>query len=415
MSNILIVSQKELSLNPIFKQDKNVLEIYNVLKENNNVKVLYLHRNILNNEESKKETNKIENLQQFCIKDMIRKRLLKDNIDSFMKIYNVETIIFASLDMAKFIMPYIENKLSGLNIICDFRFSTIYSYIQDYKEVKEEKRLIDLKAVNRGFRGNFLRILPILKCLDNIVLDDDSDIEVLKEKNISNVINVKQIKDFVGCKKENNINIETKNLTCMDISITKSNYSSNTNFVTNYEDTLKCNLNENKNSNLIDDINNIIKNKKADCFFIHRDKIMFNKKALDLLKTYLFIDKNIALASPNIIYSREINNLQTQFDNQRYGNFSFWEEAKPSSFFESVIIKKSFFRKVGFFDNKFKTFDYALFDFILRLYQIKAYCFLMHDISVFKSVKVSHKLSLFEKDKIYLCKKWGESNFSMAI
>ena len=38
MSNILIVSQKELSLNPIFKQDKNVLEIYNVLKENNNVK-----------------------------------------------------------------------------------------------------------------------------------------------------------------------------------------------------------------------------------------------------------------------------------------------------------------------------------------------------------------------------------------
>lgn len=414
MSNILIVSQKELSLNPIFKQDRNVLEIYNILKENNNIKVLYLHKNILNNEESKKETNKIENLQQFCIKDMIRKRLLKDNIDSFMKTYNIEIVIFASLDMAKFIIPYMEKYLNKLNIICDFRFSTIYSYIQDYKEAKEEKRVIDFKLLNRRFRANFLQILPILKYLDNIVLDDDTDIEVLKEKNINNVINVKKIKDFVACKKDN-INIETKNFSCIDISITKNNYSSNTNFVTNYEDTLKCNLNENKNSNLIDDINNIIKNKKADCFFIHRDKIIFNKKTLDLLKTYLFINKNIALASPNIIYSREINTLQTQFDNQRCGNFSFWEEANPLSFFESVIIKKSFFHKVGFFDNNFKTFDYALFDFILRLYQIKAYCCLMHDISVFKAVKISHKLSLFEKDKIYLCKKWGESNFSMAI
>ena len=131
MSNILIVSQKELSLNPIFKQDKNVLEIYNMLKDDNDIKVLYLHKNMLSIEESKKGTNTIENLQQTCIKDMMRKRLLKDNIDSFIKTFNIETIIFTSLDMAKFIMPYIENKLSGLNIICDFRFSTIYSYIQE--------------------------------------------------------------------------------------------------------------------------------------------------------------------------------------------------------------------------------------------------------------------------------------------
>ena len=32
--------------------------------------------------------------------------------------------------------------------------------------------------------------------------------------------------------------------------------------------------------------------------------------------------------------------------------------------------KKKFFNKVGLFDNKFKTFDYALFDFILKIYQI---------------------------------------------
>jgi hypothetical protein len=369
-----------------------------------------LHKNILNKEESKNEINKIENLQQVCIKDMIRKNFLKDNIESFMKTFDIETIVFASLDMAKLIMPYIERYLNRLNIICDFRFSAIYSYIQNYKNSKEENRVID-----KGFRVNFLQVLPILKWVDSIILDDDMAIEILKEKNIGNVINIKQIKDFVASKKDNNININLKNLTCMDISITKNNYSSNINFFTNYEDALKCNLNENKNINLIDDLNNIIKNKKVDCFFIHSDKILFNKQILNLLKTQLFINENIALAAPNIIYSRDINTLQTQFDNQRFGNFSFWEEANPSSFFESVIIKKSFFYKVGFFDNNFKTFEYALFDFILRLYQIKAYYCLMHDISVFKSIKISHKLSLFEKDKIYLCKKWGESNFSMAI
>ncbi len=415
MSNILIVSQKELSLNPVFKQDKNVLEIYDMLKGNNEIKILYLHKNMLNNEGDNKETNKTEKLKQFCIRDMIRKNSLKDNLESFIKTSNIETVIFASLDMAKFIIPYMEKYLNKLNIICDFRFSEVYSYLQEYKEAEENKRSNDLKLLNKRFRNNLLKILPVLKWVDNIVLDDNYDIECLKNKNINNIININQLKDFVYYKKEKNINIEIKDVSCMDISITRNNYSSNKSFITNYKDNLKINLNENKNVNLIDEINNIIKNNKTDCFFIHSDKILFNKEMLELLKTYLFINENIALASPNIIYSREINTLQTQFDNQRFGNFSFWEEANPSFFFESVIIKKSFFYKVGFFDNKFKTFDYALFDFILRLYQIKAYCCLMHDISVFKSVKISHKLSLFEKDKIYLCKKWGESNFNMAI
>ena len=85
------------------------------------------------------------------------------------------------------------------------------------------------------------------------------------------------------------------------------------------------------------------------------------------------------------------------------------------AFSECVIIKKSFFNKVGLFDNKFKTFDYALFDFILRLYQIKAYYCVMNDISVFKAMNITRQVSLFKEDKKFLCRKWGEYSFNMGI
>ena len=415
MANILIVGQKELLSKPTFEQDKNMLEIYNILAENNNIKVLYLHKNMLNNEENKNERNQFKDLQQFCIKDMIRKNFLRENLGKFIKDFNIETIVFASFEQAKFVMPYIEKFFNELNIICDFRFSRLNSCLQDYKDAKELRRKKNLNLMYKGFRVSLLHALPILKLSDSIILDKESDIELLENENIKNIITVEQLKDFVNRKQKNGINCKFGSFKSVDISISRNNYCSDVNFIESYKDDTKYNLNENKNINLIDSINYIIKNNTADCFFIHSDKIIFNKKILDLLISYSFVSDNIALASPNTLYSRDVSDFKSQFDNQRFGNFSFWEEASAISFSECVVIKKQFFHKIGFFDNKFKTFDYALFDFILRLYQIKAYCCFMHDISVFKPVKVKHQLSLMEQDKVYLCKKWGESNFNMAI
>ena len=44
MANILIVGQKELISAPIFKQDKNMLALYNSLKDTNNVEILFCIR-----------------------------------------------------------------------------------------------------------------------------------------------------------------------------------------------------------------------------------------------------------------------------------------------------------------------------------------------------------------------------------
>ena len=107
--------------------------------------------------------------------------------------------------------------------------------------------------------------------------------------------------------------------------------------------------------------------------------------------------------------------MNFQFENQRLNNFSNWNEDKPLAFSECVIIKKKFFHKIGLFDNKFKTIDYSLFDFILKLYQIKAYYCTMSDIFVFKSMNIPRQISLFKEDKNLLCKKWGESLFNMGI
>ena len=40
---ILIVMQTDLISKPVFKQDQYNLEMYNALKEKNDVKILYLH------------------------------------------------------------------------------------------------------------------------------------------------------------------------------------------------------------------------------------------------------------------------------------------------------------------------------------------------------------------------------------
>lgn len=424
MANILIVSQKELIAAPIFKQDQNVLELYSSLKDTNNVEVLFLHKDM--NLSDKKETKKVDvkqentaqqelvsNAKQFCIRDMMKKRLFKINLNNFIKEHKVETIIFMSNYMAKMIIPYIENLLGSLNVICDLRLTNMSSFLQQYQNEKE-KDDPNFKLLYKNFKIHFIQLLPILQYTDSIILDEDYDTCLLNNQKINNIISPKQVKDYIKTKNKT----EDKTYKIVEIIVNRNNYYSNIN--TEYKnnvkiDTNKYFINETKSFNLIDDINNIIKNDKSDYIVIHTNKIELLPNTLELLAKNMSFNDNLALAAPNVFYSREKNKLKTYFETQKVNNFSNWNEDKPLSFSECVIIKKKFFNKVGLFDNKFKTFDYALFDFILKLYQIKAYYCVMNDVSVFKPMNVLRQISLFKEDKKCLCRKWGESLFNMGI
>ncbi len=421
MSNILIVSQKELIANPIFRQDKNLVETYNLVKENNNVKILYLHRNLNLDKEVKnevvkeiQETKRIDfDIEQFCIRDMIRSISFKKKLINFFEEHKIQTVIFMSYHMAKLVIPYVENIIDKFNIICDFRLSNLSYFLQQYKDEKE-KSYPKFQNIYKNFKMHFLQSIAIIKNSDYLLFDEDCDCELLEKEDIKNIFYPKDIKKLIG--KKNIFGRKNKNelnVTC--ISINRNNYAAKNTYgivKNNNEYT----VNETKYFNLIDDINDIIINNKSEYFCISSSKINLLSNSLNYLTQYLDFNKNAAAASPTIIYSREIDSLKVQFENQRNNNFSLWEEnSSPLLFSDCIVIKKNFFNKVGLFDNRFKTFDYALFDFILRVHQIKAYYFTMRDVSAFKNMAVSRQISLFKQDKVYLCSKWGESLFNMGI
>ena len=423
MAKILIVGQKELVANPIFKQDQNMSYIYNSLKTDNEVSVLYVHKDVKLNEKTEQEEVKTDkktvssDVKQFCIRDMMKNKMFKKNINSFIQENKIETIIFMSSYMAKLIMPYIEDKIENLNVICDFRLTNISYFLQQYQYEKESE-VPNLHRLYKGFKMHFIQMLPILKYTDAIILDEESgDQYLLKAQKVTNnIILPEQIKEYVKQKKR--VKNNKKEYNFVEIVINRNNYSSIIEFESNIQSTETINryiINETNKFNLIDDINSIIKKCNAEYVVIYNDKIRILPNTINLLIKFLSFSDNHAICSPVVFFSRERNTLQTTFDNQRFNNFSNWNEDKPLSFSECVVIKKKFFNRLGLFDNGFKTLDYALFDFILKLYQIKAYYCVMNDISVFKPMNISRQISLYKEDKNFLCQKWEESSFNMEI
>ena len=423
MAKILMVGQKELVANPIFKQDQNMSYIYKSLKDENDVSILYVHKDVKENEKNEKEETKTDrktvksDVKQFCIRDIMKNKMFKKNINSFIQENKIETIIFMSSYMAKLIMPYIEDKIENLNVICDFRLTNISCFLQQYQYEKENE-VPNFHRLYKDFKMHFIQMLPILQYTDAIILDEDSgDQYLLKAQKITNnIILPEQVKGFVKQKKS--VKNNKKEDSFVEMVISRNNYSSKIESKSNIQSTETINryvINETNKFNLIDDINSIIKKSSAEYVVIYNDRIKILPNTLNLLIKFLSFSDNHALCSPVVCFSRERNTLQTTFDNQRFNNFSNWNESNPLFFSECVVIKKKFFNKVGLFDNSFKTLDYALFDFILRIYQIKAYYCVMNDISVFKPMNISRQISLYKEDKIFLCNKWGESSFDMEI
>lgn len=410
MANILIVSQQSLMSNTTFRQDKNLLEMCDTLKENNIIKILYLHKSLGIEEENIKNDNKDINIEQVCIYDLIKKSLLKRFLVEFLEKNKIESIVFMSYHMAKLIMPYIEDIIHKFNIICDFRFSRL-SYILQQNQMEKEKAYGRYSRIYKMFKIVFLQSIAVFKNLDYIILDEDCDLELLHKENIKNIISINTINDYINKKIKTNLVVDSSEI--LQISINKTNFKPEKSIRNKGNNEYV--VDEYKGSSLIDDINKIIHENKFKFVCIFNIKMNIPKKSINLLAKCLEFNDKLAMCSPLTVYSEDRSFFKEQFENQRNNNFANWEEASPLLFSNCIVFKREIFNKVGFFDNRFKTFEYALYDFILRLYQINAYYCVMKDISIFKYTNIKQQLSLFTKDKIYLCDKWGEDSFSMGI
>lgn len=410
MKKILVVSQKDLVEKPIFKQDKNLSYIFDLLSNDNEVTLLYLHKNINIDDEEKKEEKeqKYINVNKICIRDLMSKNMLQKNLKELINKNGYEEIIFMSYSLAQFVMPYIEEELDKMIVVVDYRLSDLSYLLQQYKE-ESQKIYHNFQHIYKQFRLNFLQSMIIFQKGDYFIFDkEEADTYLLEKEKVEKIICVDDIKNISIKKRQ--IMAEQK---IIEIEINNDNFSAKTPSNVNEKNQKQFVVFESKYFNLIDAINNIILKSDAEYFFIHKSKLNILLNTEKILTNYLSFNKNLAVISPLLVFSRENTEIQYKniFDMQRKGNYANWEKTAPLQLADCFIIKKSFLKKYGYFDNKYKTIDYALFDFLMRIYQKRDYYCTARDVVVFKLSNLTKRLDMFKEDKQYLCYKWGEDNF----
>lgn len=410
MRKILVVSQKDIMKNPVFRQDKQLKEILTILSEDKcDISLMYLNKEFKSEDELSDESSDFK-IQKVYLRDMIKRDLLSQNLTDFILKEKFETIIFASYNMAQFVLPRIQNVCENIRIIVDFRLSQVDYILQKHK-LEIGKKYQNLYFFSKSFKIHFFQAISVLRISDANIFTEDIEVNLLEKENISNIIKVNEItKPFSKRIQKNDFDIE-------NICINGDNFSARSIL----PKTIKKNgvycVNFSKNSNLIDEINDIILKTKSQFIFIYNSKLKIFPKTSGELAKYLSFNDNIGIVSPVTSYAQGTTNkkLEIVFEEQSNNNFANSEETYPTFFAECFMVNKNFFKKFGYFDRRFKTIDYALFDFIMRLYQNKVYFFTVKDIAVFKAISVKQPVSLFKKDIEVLHAKWGERKFDFSL
>ena len=272
MKKILVVSQKELVEKPIFRQDKNLNNIFDVLSEENVVDLLYLHKNIVvsdekNNKDEKNE-QKYMNIRKICIKDLMAKNMLQKNLKDLINKNGYEEIIFMSYSLAQFVMPYIEEELDNMVVVVDYRLSNLSYLLHQYKEEKQ-KVYHNFQTIYKQFRMIFLQSINIFGIGDYFIFDkEETDTYLIEKENVTNIISVEEInKELI--KKEKYV---MKSEVC-EIEINSDNFSAKIPFNVCKKSEYSFVVGDSKYFNLIDMINEIICKSDVEYFFIHKNKL----------------------------------------------------------------------------------------------------------------------------------------------
>ena len=411
MKKVLVVSQKDIIENPVFRQDKQLIEILDILDKNGcDVSLLYLNKEFKSDTDKESGSEYAGPVKKNYLRDMIKKDLLTENLNNFIKTEGFETIIFASYNMAQFILPRIKEIILTINVIVDFRLSQLEYILQKYN-VEISKKYQNLYLLDKSFKVYFFQAISVFNMSDANIFNEDIEINLLKKEDVKNIIDITDI-----C---NPLKKESKKQDCKieTICINGDNFASKMAVTKNIKKDGIHYVCFSKNSNLIDEINNIKTKSDSKFIFLYNSKLkIFSETSNELVK-YLSFNDNIGVVSPVTSYVQGNigKQLEIAFEEQRNNNFANSEETYPTFFSECFMVNKNYFKKVGYFDAKFKTLNFALFDFLMKLYQHKIYFFTVKDVAVFKALAIKQPVSLLKKDIEYLCSKWGEFSFDFSL
>ena len=410
MEKLLIISQKYPEADLSYRQDKSLIETIDKLKANFDVEYLYIHKSF---DDGKKAPYKF-NVKTRDFFSLTENEFATKALAVLIKGNGFKNVFFTSIFVARAIIPLIDDVLSEVNIIVDSRLATSFDVLKTRANADEQER----DGVNKEVLSFAIKEMAVLRCADSIVTENFEQTEFMQKYISSRKFvlyeNLQAEKSFTSKQKKE------KTITLGKVVIDTSNSADilSENLHLEKSESLGENISFNTvkipNTNTIRNINEVIKKSKEDFIIFCYDKIVMHQRACETMLEALHLNSKMAAVIP-VITDLNFNLSSHEASAKRHslGAFGNWHEPNFSKA-SCVAINRNIMLKIGIFDEKFKTLDYAFFDFAMRAYQAGYLVLHLPDALVYKTSLIAPNLPKEKQDKAATTVKWNDYNFYHA-
>jgi hypothetical protein len=411
MEKLLIISQKYPEADLSYRQDESLIDTINKLQTNFDVEYLYIHKSF---DDGEKEPYKF-NVKTHNFFDLIENLTAPKALSAFITENGFKNIFFTSIFIAKAILPLIDTVLDSVNIIVDMRLSSALCSLKMLENTYEEESEIKKQVKYKEIRGAVIREISILRLADWLIMETESEITFMKKyvpsKNFALYDNLSSQTTF-GLKTDHTAqNVKALKIVIDTFNVLSDNSASGETYE---KEILGKNITFNTvkvfSKNVIKNINEAVKKSKEDYIVLCYDKILLYNKAASVMFEALALNNYMAAAIPVVnIPDFGFNSKEMNVNKHAFSSFGNWFEPNFLNF-NCAVLNRKVMLKIGLFDERLATLDYAFFDFAMRAYQAGYFVININDALVYKTSVLAPDLAKNKEDKIIASLKWNDYN-----
>ncbi len=414
--NVLVIVSK-LPASFENKKDARLLHMLKYFARTNRVHLLYVQ--LTENDEAAKKEFKSDKIDVFQIREKRKAGIydLEAQLKEILQDGGYGSVYFNGYYFAKYYLPYVEAYLPEAVVMIDSAHSQFASALEYADRLPEGvRRTVALKnAENRKIAE-----MPILSHADVIIVDNekvaaelgkmvtrasfkifkDDGLEPIKENIFSDITKAVDGKPvsieavFVSLGKNGALGVFEK-----ENALVLSQYPN-------------VKLRKVEGVTFAECFNKAVKVSDSEYTFFFSDDIMINKRTLKDLLFCCSVNPHFGIACPASNLTTGVNVDLKQIDNfisKHYRvNIGNWESKKYFSS-ECFLIRNELIRAIGALDTRFRTLNYALFDYCLKAFQAGHAVIEVNESFVFCSKMKLDGAREAKADKKLLLSKWGYS------
>lgn len=313
-----------------------------------------------------------------------------------MKEHSYQSIYFSSIYSAKYYIPFLALSPIDARIIIDGGKT---------RHVEEKLRASNIKSsyysqavAHKNFRITRLPEIAIYRHADVVVVFDSMVGDVLKDSLPNQEIRV--VSEINSEKDLDRICFETREaFAAAAASPRMLKYPVSEPIMLNYEI-----------SNIIAAYNDALRRSTDRYATIVPPGTMIDTFTIERMIFCAESDKNIGIVSPvsSVVLAQAVSSRDiAQFRPQHFiANIGHWHESKHLEE-PCFLVRREALAKVGYFDDRFQTLSYALYDFSLKLFQAGYSHVITHEAFVYYAQRHSDSDTLLHEDKSRFVKKWA--------